>query len=110
LEVRILLAGRKKGSLVFCFYNADGLERSKVVGPDTMSEEEGWVKVAELGLDKLVAKSDPARIDFGELAEKYLAKYPFNKQSTKDLHEQIVRHLLMPKWSDAEAINIAPRN
>jgi integrase len=99
---------RKKASLVFCFYNADGLERSKVVGPSTMSDEEGWVKVGELGLDKLIAKSDPTRIAFGEIAEKYLANYPFNKQSTKNLHEQIVRHVLMPKWSDLEAINIDP--
>jgi integrase len=99
---------RKKEKLVYCWYNANGKERSKVVGPDTMSEKEGWVKVGELGLDKLVAKSDPARIDFGELAEKYLANYPFNKQSTKELHEQIVRHLLMPEWSDVEAIKIDP--
>ena len=39
-------------------------------------------------------------ITFGELGEKYLANYPFNKQSTKELHEQVVRSLLMPKWAD----------
>ena len=100
---------RKKEKLVYCWYNANGKERSKVVGRDTMSEEEGWVKVGELGLDKLVARSDPARIAFGELAEKYLANYPFNKQSTKELHEQIVRRLLIPQWSHLEAVNIDPR-
>jgi integrase len=98
----------KKGSTVYCWYNADGKERSKVIGPDTLSAKEAWAKVGELGLDKLVAKSDPASIDFGELAEKYLANYPFNKQSTKELHEQIVRHLLMPEWSGVEAIKIDP--
>ena len=49
-----------------------------------MTDEEGWLEVVgELGLDKLVAKSDPVFITFGELAEKYLANYPFNKHSTK---------------------------
>ena len=68
---------RKKGKLVYCYYNASGKERSKVVGLDTMTAEDGWLKVGELGLDKLVAKSDPIFITFGELAEKYLANYPF---------------------------------
>jgi len=43
-----------------------------------------------------------------ELAQKYLANWPFNKQSTKDLHEQIVKNLLVPQWGDAEAIHIDP--
>jgi hypothetical protein len=73
-----------------------------------MTDEEGWLKVGDLGLDKLVAKSDPVFITFGELAEKYLANYPFNKQSTKELHEQVMKSLLMPKWADSGAINIDP--
>lgn len=100
---------RKKGKLVYCYYNENGDERSKVVGLDTMTDEEGWLKVGELGLDKLVAKSDPTLIFFGELAERYLANYPFNKQSTKEHHEQVVRNLLIAKWVDAEAITIDPR-
>jgi hypothetical protein len=99
---------RKKGRLVYCWYNANGNERSKVIGLSSMTDDEGWLEVGELGLDKLVAKSDPVLVLFGELAEKYLANYPFNKQSTKDLHEQVVRHVLLPMWSDAEAINIDP--
>jgi integrase len=100
---------KKKGKLVYYYYNANGDERSKVVGPGTMSDKEGWLKVGELGLDKLVAKSDPAFITFGDLAEKYLANYPFNKKSTKEHHEQVVKSLLIPKWEDTEAINIDPR-
>jgi integrase len=65
-------------------------------------------KVGELGRDKLVAKPVPVLITFGQLAEKYLANYPFNKQSTKELHEQVVKYLLVPKWADAGAINIDP--
>jgi integrase len=100
---------RKKGKLVYYFYNANGDERSKVVGLDTMTDEEGWLRVGNLGLDKLVAKSDPVFITFGELAEKYLANYPFNKPSTKKHHQQVVKKLLLPMWADTEAINIDPR-
>ena len=100
---------RKKGALVYCWLNNAGKERTKVVGPATMSDINGWIAVGELGLDKLAGKSDPTRVTFGELAEKYLANYPFNKQSTKLHHEQVVRNLLIPQWADAEAINIAPR-
>ena len=100
---------RKKGRLVYYYYNSNGDERSKVVGLGTVSDQEGWLKVGELGLDKLVAKSDPSFITFGELAGKYLANYPFNKQSTKEHHEQVLKNVLIPKWADAEAINIDPR-
>jgi integrase len=93
---------------VYYWYNSNGDERSKVVGLDTMTDEEGWLKVGDLGLDKRVAKSDPCFITFGELGEKYLGNYPFNKQSTKELHEQVVRSLLMPRWADEVAIEIDP--
>jgi integrase len=105
---------RKKGKLLFCWYNASGKERSRVIGPDTIAGIEAGKWVGELGLDKLVAQPDPTnmkvnRIAFGELAEKYLAQHPFNKPSTKELHEQIVRNLLIPRWSEAIAIEIDPR-
>jgi integrase len=99
---------RKKGKLVYCWYNAHGKERTSVIGLASMTDDEGWIKVGELGLDKLVAKSDPAFITFGELAEKYLANYPFNKRSTMKHHEQVVEKVLMPKWADTEAIKIDP--
>lgn len=99
---------RKKGALVFTWLNSAGKERSRVVGPDRMSDADGWIAVGALGLDKLVSKSDPANISFGELAEKFLAHYPFNKLSTRQLHEQIIRNLLVPRWGEAVAIEIAP--
>ncbi len=74
-----------------------------------MTNEVAWAKVGRLKLDKLVAQADPLHITFGELAEKYLADYPFNKQSTKELHEQIVRRVLLPRWSAETAILIDPR-
>ena len=82
---------RKRGSTLFCWYNSEGLERSKVIGPAFLHKgkdapnREARARVGELGLDKLVAKSDPTFITFGELGEKYLAQNPFNKQSTKEL-------------------------
>jgi len=39
---------RKKGKLVYFYYNANGDERSKVVGLDTMTDEEGWLEVGTL--------------------------------------------------------------
>ena len=99
---------RKKGKLLYYWYNADGKERSRVVGVSSLTDAEGWLKVGEMGLDKLVAHSDPTLLTFGELAQKYLSQYPFNKQSTKELCEQIVRHLLMPKWSEEIAVEIVP--
>jgi integrase len=98
---------RKKGSALYCWYNSEGRERSRTIGPSSLSDKEAWAKVGELGLDKLVAKSDPSRVTVGELAEKYLAQHPFNKQSTKELHEQVIRNVLLPKWTDAVAIGIA---
>jgi integrase len=101
---------RKKGSTLFCWRNAEGMERSRSLGSADMADNEAWAKVGELKLDKLVAQSDPLQITFGELAEKYLARYPFKKQSTKDLQEQVIRNVLLPRWSDTEAIGIdAPR-
>ena len=46
---------------------------------------------------------------FGELAEKYLAHFPFNKKSTRDLNRQVIRNVLMPKWTNAIAIGIEAR-
>ena len=64
---------RKKGKLVYFWYNANGSERSKVVGASTMTDEEGWLEVGTLGLDKLVNKPDPSRVTFGEVLQHYLA-------------------------------------
>jgi len=98
---------RKKGSALYCWYNSEGRERSRTIGPSSLSDKEAWAKVGELGLDKLVAKSDPGRVTVGELAAKYFAKHPFNKQSTKELHEQVIRNVLLPEWSPAVAIRIS---
>jgi len=97
---------RKKGATLFCWRNADAVERSRVIGSAKMNDKTAWAKIGELGLDKQVANTDSCSVIFGELAEKYLAKYPFNKKSTKDLYEQVIRNVLMTKWTDAIAISI----
>lgn len=107
---------RKRGSTLFCWYNSEGRERSKVIGRAALYEgkdaqnKEAWALVGKLVLDKLVAKSDPTSIAFGELAEKYLAKHLFNKQSTRELHTQVLRNLLLPRWSKEIAIEIDPQS
>jgi integrase len=97
---------RKKGATLFCWRNADAVERSRVIGSAKMDDKTAWAKIGELGLDKQLADTDSCSVTFGELAEKYLTKYPFNKQSTKDLYEQVIRNVLMPKWTDAVALNV----
>ena len=64
---------RKKGKLMYCWYSASGVEHVKILGPDTLSDEEGWLKVGELGLDKLAGKPDPAKITFDDVLSHYLA-------------------------------------
>src|SRR5438128_12007568 len=73
-----------------------------------MDDQTAWAKVGELGFVRLVASPDPSCITFGELAEKYLADYPFKKKSTKDLYQQVIRNVLMPTCTDAIAISINP--
>ena len=74
---------RKRGAVLFCWRNADGMERSRTLGSSDMDDQTAWAKVGELGFGRLVANPDPSRVNFGELAESYLAQYPFKKQSTK---------------------------
>ena len=97
---------RKKGATVFCWRNADGVEKTRFIGTAEMNDKTAWAKIGELGLDKQLANTDCCTVTFGELAEKYLAKYPFNKKSTRDLYAQVIRNVLMPKWTDAVAITL----
>jgi integrase len=98
----------RKNITLFCYYDGDGVERCKTIGPFAMSDKQAWGKVRELGLDKLVGvKTTKAKpLTFGEMATKYLAKHPFKKTSTKELHTQIIQNVLMPKWGDVPAIEI----
>jgi integrase len=100
---------RKRGSTLFCFYNAEGRERSRTIGAASMSDKEAWTKVGDLGLDKLVDQTAPEYITFGELATKYLAGCRFKKASTKELHEQIIKRVLLPRFRTIEAIKIGAK-
>jgi integrase len=109
---------RSKGSLVFC-WNAkrprDGknVEQSKVVGPDDLSNEEGWIRVGKLGLDKLVGKPKDRNYTLGEVATAYLAKGLKKNgepkaESTKDLDKQIVGDYIESRWGHHIAKDIEP--
>jgi integrase len=77
-----------------------------------MSDDLARFKVRELGYDLLVGEPDPEPVAepkpvvFRELAEEYLTRRPFNKQSTKELHEQVVRNVLIPKWGNYDVLEI----
>src|ERR1700733_321077 len=64
---------RKEGRLYYVWLNEAGKERCKVLGDDSMSNDEGLIKVGELGLDKLAHKLDPICATFGDVMDHYLA-------------------------------------
>jgi integrase len=103
---------RKKGKLVFCCNNANGNERSKVVGPSTMTDEEGWLEVGTLGLNKLVNKPDPAKVTFGEVLQHYLV-YGKKKTGEDKAHSSKITdgrnaRLYLSHWSQHVAKDIEP--
>jgi integrase len=98
-----------KGKAVFVWTNDLGKERSKVIGDASMTTQERWAEVGRLGLDKLASRPDPARTTVAQLSAHYFDVYPFNKQSTKELHQQIINGVVGPKWGDRVAIEIRPK-
>lgn len=103
---------RKEGKLLYCWYNVFGDERAKTLGPATTSDEEGWIKVGELGLGQLVGKPDPVNATFGEVLDHWLA-YGKTKtgeekdDSTKRTDERNARNYLS-HWADRVAKDIEP--
>jgi integrase len=103
---------RKKGKLVYYWYNSNGDERSKVVGLSTMTDDEGWLEVGTLGLDKLVNQPDPAKVPFGEVLQHYLA---YGKKKTGEEKAHSSKHtddrnarLHLSHWSKYVAMDIEP--
>src|SRR5437660_553164 len=104
---------RKKEKLVYCWYNANGKERSQVIGAASMTDAEGWLKVGELGVDKLVSRPDPAKAAFGDVAAHYLAAGKKRNgedkaASTKDLDQHVYEGYLREPWEDRVAKDIEP--
>ena len=103
---------RKKGRMMYCWYNANGKERSKALGPDIMSDDEGWLKVGEFGLDKLAGKPDPAKVTFGEVLNHYIA-YGKKKTGEDKAHSSRITdgrnaRLHLSHWSGYVAKEIDP--
>jgi len=71
-----------------------------------MDDKTAWTTVGELGLDKLIAETDPHYTIFGELTKKYVAEHRFNKHSTKKWQTRIINEVLLPKWSERIATEI----
>ena len=108
---------RPKGRLVYVWQIEDPktgrkLERAKVVGNATLSDEEGWQLVGKLkaeGTIKIDLESSPDRL-FSDIASYYLANNEWKKESTKVLHIQIVNKILVPRWGTQVAVKIKPRD
>jgi integrase len=107
---------RKKGRLVFCWNaknDATGKmnERSLVVGPSTLPDSKGWEIVGVLKREdkiRMDRSTSPDRLSFDDLASFYFANKKFKKQSTKDLREQIIYGVCVPRWGGEIAIEIKP--
>ncbi len=104
---------RKRGSLVYCWISAEGRECSKVIGPASLSDYEGWATVGERGLNKLVGKAKDHEYTLGEVAAVYLARGKKKTgedkaESTKELHAQLFRDYIEPEFGDRVAMNIDP--
>jgi integrase len=103
---------RKKGKLVYYYYNANGDERSKALGPDAMSDDEGRLKVGEFGLDKLAGKPDPTKVTFGEILNHHIA-YGKKKTGEDKAHSSKITdgrnaRLHLSHWSGYVAKDIEP--
>jgi integrase len=98
--------------LVYCWYNANGDERSKALGPDTVSDDEGWLKVGEFGFDKLVNKPDPAMVTFGKVLDHYLAygkkKTGEDKAHSSKITDERNARVHLNHWSEHVAKDIEP--
>jgi integrase len=110
---------RPKGRLVYVWQIEDPktgrkLERAKVVGDATLSDEEGWQLVGRMKAEGTIPV-DPngeipsAEVLFRDLASYYLTNKVFKKISTKALHTQIINEILKPRWGDKVAVAIKPK-
>jgi len=106
---------RKQGKLLYCWNNASGQERSKVLGPQTLTNDEAWLEVGKLGLNKLAGEPDrakptaPTQPSFSQIAKYYFENKGFKKHSTKSLHQQIVDRVPVLEFGDDVAVEIKPK-
>src|ERR1700726_1201960 len=110
---------RPKGRLVYVWQIEDPktgrkLERAKVVGNATLSDEEGWQLVGVMKAEGTISVEPNGEIPstevlFGDIASHYLMNKMFRKISTKELHTQIVNEILKPRWANKVAVAIKPK-
>jgi hypothetical protein len=109
---------RPKGRLVYVWQIEDPktghkLERAKVVGDASLSDEDGWQIVGGMkaGKEIVIEPDIPSEAhSFSYLAEYYLVKKEWRKNSTKELHTQVVNDVLVPRWGTQVAVKAKPRH
>src|SRR5271156_2156897 len=57
---------------LFVYSDTTGQQKSRTLGPASMTDAEAWSKVGEEGYQLLVGKPDPSHITFGDLRKAYL--------------------------------------
>jgi integrase len=107
---------RPKGKLVYVWQVEDPktgrkLERAKVIGDATLSDEVGWQILGRMkaeGRVKAEAGAPSEKLFFSEVASFYLLRKEWKKLSTKKLHEHVVNDILVARWGDKVAVKIEP--
>lgn len=101
---------------MFCWNVQDAatgksVEKSKVVGPESLTDDEGREVVGAMKLQGKISMdggTPPEKLTFNDLVAHYFANKKFRKESTKNLHEQIINGMLVPRWGNRVAIEIRP--
>lgn len=105
---------RPKGrnATLYVYLNAAGRERSKTLGPASMTDDDAWKKVGHEGYDTLVTKPDPDHATFGHIMQAWLT-YGRTKtgkpraHSTRNTDKRNCRKHLS-HWSKRVAVQMQP--
>ncbi len=96
---------------MYCWYNDAGKERVKVIGDASMSDEEGWIAIANLKLNERIGQPDPKNATFGQVLDLWLKNGKSKTgdpkaPSTKTSDECHAKHLDV--WANHVAKDMQP--
>lgn len=103
---------RKRGKLLYCWYNDARQERSKVIGDASLSDEDGREIVGERSLKANVGKPDPKKATFGQVLEHWLefgkTKTGMEKDHSTKATDKHNAENYLSYWADHVAKEIEP--
>jgi integrase len=87
--------------------NGKVTEKCRVVAPLTLSRQEALIEVGKLNLNQPIEEGSKAT--FEELARYYFHHKTFKKASTRQLHQQIINRVCVPRWGKEIATEISSK-